>query len=139
MGTVAQSPAASQIKPLRGLVPIAHVADVQRAIDFYARLGFRVMSTFTPQGKLAWAWLYSGDAHLMVSRSARPMNPDAQDVLFYLYAQDVAAYREQLAAQGVAVGPLTYPEYGRAGEFRVTDADGYCLLIGQADADPKEG
>ncbi|HYX70660.1 MAG TPA: VOC family protein [Terriglobales bacterium] len=125
------------IAPLRGLVPIAHVADVQHAVDFYAKLGFKVMGTLAPQGKLAWAWLYSGSAHLMVSRSSRPMNPDAQDVLFYLYAPDVAKYREQLAEQGVKVSALTYPEYGKAGEFRVTDVDGYCLLIGQADEGSK--
>ncbi len=138
MSTVAQNPAnAAAVAPLRGLVPMAHVADVQRAIDFYAQLGFRVEGTVAPQGTLVWAWLSSGGAHLMVVRSARPMSPDAQDVLFYLYAEDVVEYRERLAAQGVSVGPLTHPEYMQAGEFRVSDPDGYCLLIGQGDADSR--
>ena len=136
MSTTAQNPANSvAVAPLRGLVPMAHVADVQRSIDFYAKLGFRVESTFAPGGQLSWAWLHSGQAHLMVTRSARPMNPDAQDVLFYLYARKVVEYREQLAAQGVTVGPLTHPAYMKAGEFPVSDPDGYCLLIGEGDAD----
>jgi predicted lactoylglutathione lyase len=111
---------------------MAHVEDVQRSIVFYARLGFETKITLSSQGKLTWAWLRSGKAHLMIVRSARPMNPDAQDVLFYLYAAAVAAYREHLAAQGVRVGPLSHPEYMLEGEFRIDDPDGYCLLIGQA-------
>ena len=60
-------------------------------------------------------------------------NPDAQDVLFYLYAPDVAAYRNELAARGVKVSALSYPEYAVAGELGMSDPDGYCLLVGQGD------
>jgi hypothetical protein len=69
----------------------------------------------------------------MLVRSDRPMNPEAQDVLFYLYAQDVAAYRDQLLKKGVKVSELSYPEYGPDGEFGMSDPDGYCLLVGQGD------
>jgi len=72
-------------------------------------------------------------AHLMFVRSARPMNPGAPDILFYLYAADVAAYRDELAARGIKFGPLTYPFYTPEGEFRADDPDGYCLLVGQSD------
>jgi hypothetical protein len=120
-------------QPLRGLVPIAHVADVARSIDFYRQLGFAVRNTLKNDDQLVWAWLANGKAHLMLSRSARPMNPGAQDVLFYLYAHDVDAYRAELAALGVKVGPLTYPPYMPEGEFRIDDPDGYCLLVGQTD------
>ena len=132
MSSTVQSPTA--VKPLHGLVPMAFVADVQKSIDFYQQLGFKVENTFTPpQGELAWAWLRSGTAHLMVSRSSRPMNPDAQDVLFYLYAEGVKEYREQLIARGLQPGELQYPFYAQRGEFRITDPDGYCLLIGDAE------
>ena len=120
-------------QPLRGLVPIAHVADVARSIDFYRQLGFAVRNTLKNDDQLVWAWLANGKAHLMLSRSARPMNPGAQDVLFYLYAHDVAAYRAELEALGIKVGPLTYPPYMPEGEFRIDDPDGYCLLVGQTD------
>ncbi len=121
------------LKPLRGLVPMAHVEDVGRSIDFYRQIGLEVGNTLVVSGRLQWAWLQSGSAHPMLVRSARPMNPEAQDVLFYLYAPDVAAYREQLLARGVKVSELSYPEYARAGEFGMSDPDGYCLLVGQAD------
>jgi len=120
-------------QPLHGLVPIAHVADVPRSIDFYRQLGFAVRNTLKNDDQLVWAWLANGKAHLMLSRSARPMNPRAQDVLFYLYAHDVAAYRAELAALGIKLRPLTYPPYMPEGEFRIDDPDGYCLLVGQTD------
>ena len=112
---------------------MAHVEDVARSIEFYRQIGFEVGNTLEVGGRLQWAWIQSGNAHLMLVRSARPMNADAQDVLFYLYAADVVAYRSELAARGVKVSELSYPEYGPAGEFGMSDPDGYCLLVGQGD------
>jgi hypothetical protein len=44
---------------------------------------------------MAWAWLYAPKApdwkrgpNLMLTRSSEPVDPDAQSVLFYLYAAD---------------------------------------------------
>ncbi len=119
--------------PLRGLVPMAHVADVACSIEFYHQLGFETGNTLKPVDQIVWAWVRNGKAHIMLTRSEKPMNPGARDVLFYLYAPDVAAYRDELAARGIKVSPLTYPFYMPAGEFRVDDPDGYGLLIGQAD------
>jgi predicted enzyme related to lactoylglutathione lyase len=118
---------------LRGLVPMAHVADVSRSVEFYRLLGFEVKHTVQHEGHLRWAWLQSGDASFMLARSARPMNPDAQDVLFYLYAADVATYRKELESRGVKVGPLQYPFYSPRGEFRIDDPDGYTLFVSHAD------
>ncbi|MGH9555950.1 MAG: VOC family protein [Terriglobales bacterium] len=121
------------LQALGGLVPMAHVADVARSVAFYQKLGFEVGNTLEQDGRLQWAWLKSGKADFMLTRSPRPINPQAQDVLFYLYAPDVAAYREQLAARGVEVGEMRYPFYSPRGEFRVQDPDGYALMITHAD------
>ena len=82
---------------------------------------------------MQWAHLHNGGAHLMLVRSDRPMNPDAQDVLFYLYANGVAAYREGLIAQQLRPGEMIYPFYAQHGEFRIDDPDGYCLLVGDTE------
>lgn len=119
--------------PLRGLVPMAHVQDVARSIDFYHLLGFRPRNTLEHMGQVFWAWMENGKAHLMLTRSNGPINVGEQAVLFYLYAADVAAYREELIARGVTVGPITYPHYMPEGEVRIDDPDGYCLLVGQSD------
>ncbi len=124
---------AAQGTKLASLVPMAHVADVRKAADFYELLGFRVKKTVEHEGQLQWAWLQNGGAELMLARSGRPMNPGAQDVLFYMYAPDVAAYRAELEAKGVKVGPIKYPFYSPRGEFRIDDADGYTLFVSHAD------
>lgn len=118
---------------LRGLVPLAHVADVRKAMEFYQLLGFAVKNVVEHEGRLQWAWLQNGGADLMLARSARPMNPGAQDILFYMYAPDVVAYRSELEAKGVKVGPVQYPFYSPKGEFRVDDLDGYTLFVSHAD------
>ena len=123
---------AAQGTKLASLVPMAHVANVRKAADFYELLGFKVKKTVEHEGQLQWAWLQNGGAGLMLARSGRPMNPGAQDVLFYMYAPDVAAYRTELEAKGVTVGPMRYPVYSPKGEFRVEDADGYTVFVSHA-------
>jgi catechol 2,3-dioxygenase-like lactoylglutathione lyase family enzyme len=114
-----------------GLVPYAHVADVERSIAFYWMLGFEVRETRPHEGRLGWAFLQCGEARLMLAVATEPIEADAQAVLFYLYCRDVAALREQLLTQGVEVGEVTHPDHMPAGQIRVHDPDGYCLLIGQ--------
>ncbi|MGH2530867.1 MAG: VOC family protein [Thermomicrobiales bacterium] len=116
---------------VHNLIPYAHVADPARSIDFYRRLGFVVEDTNEYKGRLNWASLRSGEARLMIALATAPINPHQQAVLFYLYTRDVVALREQLLADGIAVGEIQYPPYMASGEFRVEDPDGYCLLICQ--------
>ena len=120
---------------LRGVLAMIYVSDVARSIEFYKELGFTVGGTHADQGKLVWAELQTPDGHaqLMLANSARPMNPGAQDMLFYLYAVNVEQYREELQAKGLAVGPMKFPFYSPRGEFRLEDPDGWSLFIAHAD------
>jgi catechol 2,3-dioxygenase-like lactoylglutathione lyase family enzyme len=119
--------------PLRGLVPIVRVEDVERAIEFYRRLGFEMHNKLENDGRVVWTWLDSGKAHLMLNRSQGAMTPGVRDVILYLYSPDLVAYRDQLAADGIKVGPIEFPPYMPAGEFGIEDPDGYCILVGQTD------
>ena len=71
---------------LRGLVPMAHVEDVARSIEFYHQLGFETRSTLKHRG---CSWCGRGStmesSPYADSRRNGLMNPDALDVLFYLY------------------------------------------------------
>ena len=121
-------------KPLAALVPMAHVADVERSIEWYTKLGFVTENRLTLEGRpMQWAYVRNGGAELMLVRSARPMNPGAQDVVFYLYAQGVADYRERLISLGLKPSKLGFPPYAKHGEFRIDDPDGYCLLVGDTE------
>jgi hypothetical protein len=77
----------------------------------------------------AWAWLKSGIAQLMLAKASEPVVASQQAVLFYLYVEDVAAKREELRTGGVEAGDIKYPFFAPRGEFRVTDPDGYVLMI----------
>jgi hypothetical protein len=122
------------VKPcVTGLIPMAHVADVQRAIDFYKLLGMEVCGSLrNASGELQWVHLACGHADLMFARASEPVIAGQQAVLFYLYSPYLIALREHLLASGVKVSSITYPDYMPKGEIRVDDPDGYCLLIGQA-------
>jgi hypothetical protein len=116
---------------LNSLVPMIHVKSVPRSVEFYKKFGFEVGNTFTPPDRKepAWAWLKSGGAHRMVSRAGEPVDPRAQAVIFYIYCEDVLSFRAELLKNGVAAGEVAYPFYCPHGEFRVTDPDGYALMV----------
>jgi catechol 2,3-dioxygenase-like lactoylglutathione lyase family enzyme len=116
-----------------------HVADVERSIAFYRLFGFDVGNYQPREGPKEWAWLYAPKAddwrrgpNLMVTRSERPIDAGAQDVLFYFYAADLQAARSTLLASGITAGEIGHPEYLPEGEFRVQDPDGYTLMIAQS-------
>jgi catechol 2,3-dioxygenase-like lactoylglutathione lyase family enzyme len=117
--------------PIRSLVPFVHVRDVAASIEFYEKLGFAVHNTLTPDGAGApvWAWLQCDDAQLMLARADAPVVAGEQAVMFYLYVDDVDAKHAELRAAGVAAGDIRIEFYAPRGEFRVTDPDGYTLMV----------
>ena len=128
--------------PISGVVAMIHVADPERSIGFYRLLGFEVGNRVPPAGPIGWAWLYQPDApnwktgaNLMITRTSRPLNPEAQDVLFYLYAKDLVALRQRLIDEGVKVSEISHPDYLPEGEFGMNDPDGYCLMVAQSGKD----
>ncbi len=127
--------------PIEGLTAYAHVADVQRSIDFYRRLGLEPRNSHEEDGVLVWAFVASpaadpnrAGARLMLARSDAPVDPSRQAVLFYCWSPDVDALHAELHDAGAVVGEIGYPAYMPAGEFRVVDPDGYVLLVGQLSA-----
>ena len=133
--------------------PMVHVVDVERTVAFYALLGFECVSRFTgEQGVTRWADLRSHRAQMMFARASAPVDASQQAVLFYLYSMDFRSLRDHLLDQGIPDGGMPPMEgiespppngaavfeivprfYMPAGELRIHDPDGYCLLVGQLD------
>jgi predicted enzyme related to lactoylglutathione lyase len=130
IGPPAEQAGARTSKPV-ALVPLAHVQDVPRSLSFYQWLGLEATRTHAPEGAAdpVWAWLRSAGAQLMIARASRPVTAGQQGVLFYLYVPDVAGYRQRLIAAGIEAGPISHPFYSPHGEFRVTDPDGYAVIV----------
>lgn len=115
----------------RQLVPMMYVADVERSIAFYKHLGFEVGNTFTPEDetKPSWAWLQSGDAQLMLAAAADAIIASKQQVMFYVYTDDVPTARASLVEAGIYAGTIMTPFYAPRGEFQLVDPDGYVIMV----------
>ena len=115
------------------LIPFVRVVDVERSVTFYAHLGFSVQDVAKYQDRLSWASLQSEQAEIMLEGTYGPSDPDRQRVQFYLYSRDLAALRDQLVRAGIEAGPIEDRSPGPREEMRVTDPDGYVLMIAQID------
>lgn len=110
--------------------PVLHVADVKRSLEFYALLGFEVIDVDRDEQGIGWARMHCEGGALMFLRAEEPAPAGQPGILLYLYTPDLPALREQLAAAGVAVGPIARPEYMPSGELCVRDPDGNAAFIG---------
>ncbi len=136
-------------------IPMAHVANVDRSIEFYTLLGFACESRFSDDGDATYfASMVSEKAHLMLTRASAPVIAGEQAILFYMYSNDVQSLRKHLLGKRLIDGGKppserehnecaeelpdrqsvfepTYPFYMPAGEIRIQDPDGYVILVGQ--------
>ena len=118
----------------RGLVPYARVVNVNRAVEFYRKLGFEIANSHPGDSPTPiWVWLSAGRANLMLSEGSQPVIASQQGICFYLYVENVATFREAVIAAGIDAGPLQHPFYLPLGEFIVHDPDGYAVMIAQHD------
>ena len=113
------------------LIPFVHVRDVERSIAFYELLGFEVRDTHGPDDQLDWAAIERDRARLMLAQASAPIDPRQQAVIFYLYTSDLKALHGELIASGVEVGPIVDGSPGPEREVRISDPDGYCLMIAE--------
>jgi predicted enzyme related to lactoylglutathione lyase len=123
---MSSQPTARPLVP-QAIVAMLQVADMVRSMTFYRQLGFEVGNTFEPEGRLCWAWMQSGKAHLMLTLSENPQ--PHRPVVFYLYVRDVRVYRDGLIAKGISVSEITFPFWNPDGEFELTDPDGYTVYV----------
>jgi catechol 2,3-dioxygenase-like lactoylglutathione lyase family enzyme len=126
------------IVPITGLVPMLPVRDIDRSVAFYQLLGFAVGTRVPRNGPMHWAWLYAPHVpdwrrgpNLMLTRTEDVVDRAAPRVLFYLYAANLEALREELLRAGQNPGRIHYPDYLPKGELELLDPDGYCLMLAQ--------
>jgi hypothetical protein len=109
--------------------PLLHAAEIERSIDFYERLGFATIATDGCQ-PIGWARLHCEGGALMFLRTEEPLGPPAHPFMLYMYTPDLAGLRAQLAAGGLEVPQIKFPDYMPSGELSLKDPDGNTVLIG---------
>ena len=114
------------------ITPMLLSSDVERSLGWWARLGFETVDVDRGEdGAIFWARMHCQGGAVMFLRAEDeiPGTP-GQRPPFYMYSPDMPALREQLLAEGVATGPISYPPYMRSGEICLTDPDGYTVFVG---------
>lgn len=121
---------------LTRLVPMLHVADIERSLAFYReRVGFTLLS---PESAVKeWRWVDLMLAGGLTGGPIREKGATTEDwpVMFYFYPDDVVGLHETLRKRGVDVGGLCVTFY-RMKEFSCLDPDGHMLTFGQETDEP---
>lgn len=120
---------------LERLVPMQPVSDLEAAVAFYDKLGFRVEQR---DDGLGWARLRCGRHELMLDRSISLHPGIPRTAVLYLYPEDIVEFRRQARANGLDAPDLETTFYGMT-EFRIEDPDGNRLWIGQDRRAPGHG
>ncbi len=117
----------------QAMVPMLNVPDVERTIEWYDRLGFKVAKATRGAGlerRANWAWLTRGDVHLMVNAGDTTAAGQRQEVQLYILTEDVDAEYEQLKDKVTILANLAETFYGMK-EFIVEDINGFSICFGQ--------
>ena len=131
---------APQTVTVNRLVPLLVVADINASVAFYVeRLGFRVVHTWEPEGKLGWCHLERDAGALMFQQSCPgedgPAEARGRDVWFYFNCDDVDAMYAELRSRGAEIAAPSVAFYGMKQAF-VRDPDGYMLCFQSATSEP---
>jgi uncharacterized glyoxalase superfamily protein PhnB len=120
------------------VMPILHVADMQRSIDFYTGLlGFQVMFTMPGEnGTLVHASVGRGDIHIMFSplhgEAATHRDRLGKGVTLYLSLdtdEDIDAIYFGAKAGGANITQEPTDQFWGDRDWGLTDPDGYSVFI----------
>ena len=110
------------------VIPMLPVKSMAESLLFYQKLGFSVE---TKNDDWGWAMLCFDDCRLMVDQSINLHRGIPRPSVLYLYPEDIVEYHRQVRSNGLEVPDLNVTFYGMT-EFRLEDADGNRLWIGQS-------
>ena len=117
------------------LIPFIFVSDVARSIRFYEALGFELVHTFEPRGRLEFAELESTtSAKMMLARVEQLCEPEPEPTsrgFLYLYVRSLDALRERLVELGFEAGEIRDGSPGPRRELCVRDPDGHGHMVAE--------
>ena len=117
--------------------PNIFVKDINKTIDFYKQLGFRVVTTVPEQGDFVWAMMSCGNVTFMFqtfdSLGADVPEISRQDggsLLLYIQTKGIRKLHEQVKDKVNVIKGLEKAFYG-ATEFSIQDINGYILTFAE--------
>ncbi len=108
-----------------------HVPDVRATVEWYERLGFRVLETFANgTGGLSFGILTFGDSRVMFNEGGRSSPASRREVDLYVYTDDLEQHYERIRALVPILEPLRDTYYGMR-EFILRDCNGFWITFGR--------
>jgi hypothetical protein len=111
------------------LIPLLHVADVERSIVFYETLGLELDDTHKQDERLVWASMRRESAALMLAEAPQPIEPSGGR--HFLYTKSLARLRERLIEAGWEPPQIEDGTPGPKQEMSICDPDRHFLTIAE--------
>lgn len=113
------------------VVPMIHVPDVRKTVDWYASIGFRILNTYDDGGPgLSFAILSFGDTQVMFSSGGSPSSSRRREVDLYVYCDDVEKQFERVRDRAELFEGLHDTFYGMR-EFIIRDVNRFWITFAQ--------
>ena len=113
------------------VVPMFHVPDVRRTVDWYRDIGFEVTVTYGDNsGGLSFAMVSFGAGEVMFSSGGRLSSNHRREVDLYAYTEDVDNLYDQIKDRVEIVEGPHNMFYGMR-EIIVRDLNGFWITFGQ--------
>jgi catechol 2,3-dioxygenase-like lactoylglutathione lyase family enzyme len=109
--------------------PMLHVAEVEKSIEFYQRLGFELIDS--EGAPIGWARMHCEGGAVMFLRAEEPIRAVEHSFMLYMYCPDLQGLHKQITDAGVKVSAIRHPPYMPSGEIMLADPDGYSISIAQ--------
>lgn len=121
----------SDMAEFHSILPVLKVADLPRALDFYANvLGFSVAWRAPNDGGGENAMLIAGATKVLLTTGSHLGDQPRFTGTLYFHMTGVGAYFESIRDRVEIVWPLETMEYGQH-EFGIRDPDGYMLAFAE--------
>lgn len=113
------------------VVPMIHVPDVRRTVDWYRDIGFVVTATYDDNaGGFSFAMMSCGTGEVMFSAGGRPSTHHRREVDLYVYTQDVDGLYDRIRDRAEIVEGPHNMFYGMR-EIIVRDLNGFWITFGE--------
>ena len=122
---------------MQSLTPNIFVRDIQKTIDFYKQLGFKVTMSVPEEGDLIWAMMSCENATFMFQtfdslgdEIHEISRKDGGSLLFYIQVKEIRKFHDRIKDKVKVIKGLEKTFYG-ATEFSILDNNGYVLTFAE--------
>jgi uncharacterized glyoxalase superfamily protein PhnB len=122
---------------MESISPNIFVKDINRTIEFYKELGFKLVTTVPEEGDYVWAMMTCGNVTFMFQtfESLADELPeisrnDGGSLLLYIGIKGIRSFFEQIKDKVTVIKGLEKTFYG-ATEFSIMDNNNYVLIFAE--------